>query len=162
MSTPGDIKKTQALPIPGDATCNESTRLITIAGPLQGTVFALPFGETVIGRLEEHPIYLPSPGVSKTHCSITCEDDGIFIQDKDSTNGTYVNNRQLSSGVRQQLSNSDTITVFDTTFILLAPPSGDEQEDIQIDFQSAAREAHGALVDGQDVVELRQLRQKRN
>lgn len=46
--------------------------------------------------------------VSKFHCTIYLKGDDVFIKDNNSTNGTYVNGKQITD---QQLADSDLITL---------------------------------------------------
>jgi serine/threonine protein kinase len=50
---------------------------------------------TVIGRASECDIILRSRGVSKRHCQILVEDDGVWVEDLDSANGTLVNGKRV-------------------------------------------------------------------
>lgn len=67
-----------------------------------------------IGRAPENQIILPDDGyVSAEHAKIFWE-NGWFIEDAGSSNGTYVNNELLSA--RRRLAPSDLITIGRTTF----------------------------------------------
>lgn len=68
-----------------------------------------------IGRGVENDIYIEDPEVSSEHCVIekiaSDADEGIFeyyIQDMESTNHTFVNDKQVS---RQRLNHNDVIRV---------------------------------------------------
>jgi HD-GYP domain-containing protein (c-di-GMP phosphodiesterase class II) len=52
--------------------------------------------ENSIGRHSGNLIQIPDPSVSKAHCHITMEGNTMcFIEDRSSTNGTFVNNRRI-------------------------------------------------------------------
>jgi len=50
---------------------------------------------TVIGRASESDIILRSGRVSKRHCQVLIEDDGVWVEDLDSANGTCVNGKRV-------------------------------------------------------------------
>lgn len=65
--------------------------------------------ETRIGRdPSQADITIPELIVSKLHCIMYFKDDGVFLKDNDSTNGTYVNGQEITE---QRLEKNDTITL---------------------------------------------------
>jgi len=65
--------------------------------------------ETRIGRDPSlADITIPELIVSKLHCIMYFTDDGVFLKDNDSTNGTYVNGQEITE---QKLEQNDTITL---------------------------------------------------
>ena len=48
-----------------------------------------------IGRDPENLLVIDHTAISRFHCRITCEEGEYFIQDLDSTNGTYLNGRRI-------------------------------------------------------------------
>jgi predicted component of type VI protein secretion system len=71
-------------------------RVVAHAHP-DGVASAIPLGESglMVGR-EIGGITLPHDTfVSGTHCRVVCNDGGVFIEDLDSSNGTYL---RLQSG----------------------------------------------------------------
>ncbi|GAB4457488.1 MAG: hypothetical protein OHK0029_17370 [Armatimonadaceae bacterium] len=88
------------------------TRLVVIAGPYTGSTFPARPG-AIIGRSAEVEIALPADGkVSREHAALVSAGDVIAIEDKGSTNGTYVNGQRIT---RQELISGDTIVVGTTT-----------------------------------------------
>lgn len=68
-----------------------------------------------IGRSSACNIQLHSPNVSSLHAEMILLDDGtIIIEDKNSTNGTYVGNHRIEPGVETQVMRGDKITFGDT------------------------------------------------
>jgi len=62
-----------------------------IGGPMDGTIFSLEESGK-IGRAEECKIHLPyDKFISRDHADIIFRDDGIFLKDNNSRNGTFVN-----------------------------------------------------------------------
>lgn len=47
-------------------------------------------GETLLGRLPEHPILQEDLYVSPTHARVTCDQGRVLIEDLDSANGTFL------------------------------------------------------------------------
>lgn len=70
--------------------------------------------EITIGRMKGNDIVLPKGNVSKKHSQILVRDGAIHIADLNSTNGTYVNGRKVTS--EQALTENDKIYIGD--FIL--------------------------------------------
>src|SRR4051812_16303075 len=50
-----------------------------------------------VGRSPSADIRFDEPGVSRIHCRVVRDDDGFFVEDLGSTNGTYVNGTQVGS-----------------------------------------------------------------
>lgn len=70
--------------------------------------FELEEGETIVGRRPGSGLHLKANAVSGTHAKITLsEQDGVFIEDLGSRNGTYINDQPLSG--REKLQHNDRI-----------------------------------------------------
>jgi diguanylate cyclase (GGDEF)-like protein len=69
--------------------------LVQIYGPNLGKRFVLDRDETTIGRGEGCEIVLELDNVSRRHCSVLTNRDGSILKDLGSTNGTYLNNREV-------------------------------------------------------------------
>jgi HD-GYP domain-containing protein (c-di-GMP phosphodiesterase class II) len=68
---------------------------ITIVSP-SGKQKVILGEQNTIGRLPGNRIQISDPSVSKIHCLITVEKNGMcFIEDRSSTNGTYVNHKRI-------------------------------------------------------------------
>jgi hypothetical protein len=67
-----------------------------------GEIFSCRGRATIIGRLPNHPISLRNlPGndaVSRTHANLLRRDDGYWLKDERSTNGTVVDGYMLKPG----------------------------------------------------------------
>ncbi len=57
-------------------------------------------GGVTIGRDASCEVVLPDPEVSRRHCEIEAEADGITLRDLGSTNGTFVGGRRLERAMR--------------------------------------------------------------
>lgn len=70
----------------------------------------------ILGKLETvSDVVLPSPAVSRVHAKIMKE-EGYFLYDLNSRNGTYLNNQMLNNNERCQLEDGDEITFGDLTY----------------------------------------------
>jgi pSer/pThr/pTyr-binding forkhead associated (FHA) protein len=66
-----------------------------------------PFGETPAIDLTDHQAY--SLGVSRRHASITLNQDGCWIRDLGSVNGTWINGKRLLAHIPYSLTLGDEI-----------------------------------------------------
>jgi signal transduction histidine kinase len=75
---------------------------------------------TSLGRTPANDVVLEHRGVSKEHARIVSQDDGYYLEDLNSSNGTYLNGEKIE---RSQLRNGDVIRIFDYTieFVEKAP-----------------------------------------
>jgi hypothetical protein len=82
-----------------------------LKGPKAGEKFELKNGENLVGRAPQCAICINTPGLSKEHAVITVNENGVFIRDLNSTNGTFINGIKIH---KQKLRLSDKVTLFDT------------------------------------------------
>ena len=87
--------------------------LIAIAGPLNGTTVPLDAPEVCIGRENSNQICVASASVSRRHCILRREAEGVVVRDLDSHNGTFVNGIPTR---QQQLQHGDLLTIGDCCF----------------------------------------------
>jgi pSer/pThr/pTyr-binding forkhead associated (FHA) protein len=76
-------------------------------GSLESQEIELSPDPITIGRASACNIRIADAGVSSKHAKIWCEDGQYFLMDLGSTNGTFVNDRDVD---REQLSDGDVIT----------------------------------------------------
>ncbi|WP_315080228.1 FHA domain-containing protein [uncultured Clostridium sp.] len=74
--------------------------------------------DLTIGRKEENSISLSDQHVSGNHARVFVRNTGLFIEDLNSTNGTYVNGNKIKG--KQKLSNKDEIRIGTSTFKVLS------------------------------------------
>ena len=84
-----------------------------------------------IGRMAENHIHLSNPAVSRMHAKIYMTGDKVFIEDKKSNNGTFVNGEKVE---KMEVGPADeikigpfTLRVFDPTRSAEPPPSPGEE-----------------------------------
>jgi hypothetical protein len=87
----------------------EKAVLAVTRGPLAGQVFDLsPASATSLGRSKTNDLVLDDVSVSSQHCRIRPEDAAFVLLDLKSTNGTFVNERRVTS---HKLAEGDVIRV---------------------------------------------------
>lgn len=82
-----------------------SLRILT--GSLENQEIELTPDPMVVGRASSCNIKIGDAGISSKHAKIWCEEGEYFLMDLGSTNGTFVNDKDVD---RQQLADGDTIT----------------------------------------------------
>src|SRR5437660_6014015 len=100
-----------------------------IKGPNEGASIQLEGDRFVLGRNPECAVVIPVTSVSREHAQIVRIGGKFFIEDKQSRNGTFVNNQQVST--RTALKNNDKIRICDfiATFLDQATVPDAEPED---------------------------------
>lgn len=75
----------------------------------EGKEFPLKKGMNTFGRKAENDVQIADPYVSGKHGVIEVADDGLFVTDIGSTNGTMLNDAKLSPNMRTSLTPDDVI-----------------------------------------------------
>lgn len=97
--------------------------LLVVGGELNGTIFNLLGGETIVGRNPDCSIPLDFHGISRKHFAIQVKEDKAFVADLGSANGTYLNNQKLEKTT--ELKRSDVIKIGSIAMKFL--PKGDPE-----------------------------------
>ena len=71
----------------------------------------------IIGRDKSCDIVLDDALVSRRHAKLIRDDEKYYIEDLNSTNGTYVNNNPLLQGLKKKLHSNDELRVGNTIII---------------------------------------------
>lgn len=71
-----------------------------------------------IGRKDSNSVILTDQHVSGNHAKIVVRNNGLFLEDLNSTNGTYLNGKKISS--RTKLNNKDEIRIGTAVFKILS------------------------------------------
>ena len=96
---------------------------LVVGGELNGTIFDLIDGDTVVGRSPECTIPLEFQGVSRKHFKITVKNYDCTVEDLKSSNGTFLNNTKIEGTL--PLSKGDTVKLGSITLKYL--PKGDTE-----------------------------------
>lgn len=79
----------------------------------RGSVFPVN-GTISIGRKDDNSISIDDPYISQVHAEVIVNDGRIFVNDLDSTNGTFVNGKSVNG--KQELYTGDKIEIGRITF----------------------------------------------
>src|SRR2546421_12737538 len=90
---------------------------LQVQKPDEGRQIPLEGDKFILGRNPDCAIVIPVTSVSREHAQILRVNGKYFIEDKQSRNGTFVNNQQISG--RVGLKNNDKIRIcdFQATFV---------------------------------------------
>lgn len=111
LSMPGEVNKTLAA-MSGKTSAMAASPTI---GEVKATLLiddqeqALRVGSYTFGRKTDNDIVVSDPYVSGRHGIVEVEEDGIFITDTGSTNGTVMNDAKLPANLKTQLQDSDEV-----------------------------------------------------
>jgi pSer/pThr/pTyr-binding forkhead associated (FHA) protein len=113
LSLPGQKSGnvTQAFASNKTAAISAPPRVEQPAARLTGSGHAFPLkpGTNTFGRRSENDVQITDPYVSGKHGIIEIGDDGIFLTDVGSTNGTLLNEAKLVPNMRTKISSEDVI-----------------------------------------------------
>ena len=84
-------------PFPGDELEPDQALLLVRRGPNAGSTFLLAEAETTVGRSDDRDVLLDDVTVSRAHAAFERRDDGWYVVDAGSLNGTYVNGEQVDA-----------------------------------------------------------------
>lgn len=115
-STEDNDDRTRVLPRRHRRLETDLGHLIVFEGAHQGKMFSFASDESpVIGTKEDCPIRLEwDPGSSRRHAQISWEDNVFWISDLASTNGTLVNQQEVS---KSALADGDKILIGETLLL---------------------------------------------
>lgn len=91
--------------------------ILFLSGALQGKLFCLEPGRTIIGRGDDTDILVQEQRISRHHFQILVEEGQAVVEDLGSTNGTFVNGEKVK---RKPLASGDKIQISSSTVIKFA------------------------------------------
>jgi|SRR5579871_2592594 len=83
--------------------------VVLTPGPTQGKAIPITLPQFIIGREAGCQLRPASILISKRHCALLRRDDKVFLRDFGSTNGTFVNDRQIKGEI--ELMDGDQLRV---------------------------------------------------
>ena len=84
-----------------------------LSGPKAGQEILLQKGLFVLGRELNCEISVPAPGISKKHAQITVKEEELVIEDLDSSNGTFLDGKQIKKEI---LKTGDRVALYNVIF----------------------------------------------
>jgi two-component system, cell cycle response regulator len=90
-----DIRK--ALSAAEEEAKQKPACLLVVGGELNGSIFNLHPGETIVGRNPDCTISLDFHGISRRHFILDVNETEATVTDLGSANGTYLNNQKLTT-----------------------------------------------------------------
>ena len=84
-------------------------RLMVLSEKFRGLVFELKQDSMSVGRNDQRDICIKDPSLSSYHCDFIHTEEGYFVCDRDSTNGTRLNNVPVEADMMMPLKNSDLL-----------------------------------------------------
>jgi pSer/pThr/pTyr-binding forkhead associated (FHA) protein len=88
----------------------------------EGKEFPLRKGTNSFGRKSDNDIQIADPYVSGKHGLVEIADDGLFVTDIGSTNGTMLNDAKLSPNMRTAITEEDVIRLGSMEFRIKLDP----------------------------------------
>ncbi|HEY2600138.1 MAG TPA: FHA domain-containing protein [Thermoleophilaceae bacterium] len=88
--------------------------VVAAMGHEPGAIFELGDGGATMGRSASSDIEVDDPFASSAHARIFARGDFMYIEDMGSTNGTFLNGRQLRRA--EQLKMADKVRIGDTEY----------------------------------------------
>ena len=105
---------------------NNIKELLVVAGPVVGSRFAVTESGIRLGRSSSCEISIPDPSLSRNQCLFELRQDGVYITDLASANGTDVNGDRLGTGSRL-LEIGDRVHAGDSELVLVAGGEGEAE-----------------------------------
>jgi len=100
--------------------------LVILTGAHEGKVIKLPrVGNFTIGRAETCDLVLDDDGISRTHARVSVGTSGVFVEDLDSRNGTFIGPQNIK---RQRLLGDEIIRVGSRTVFKFSLMDGVEED----------------------------------
>lgn len=86
--------------------------LVVVDGPDKWRDFRITKRKMTIGRARDCDIVIDDVRISAKHASLRLQEDGLYITDLDSSNGTFVNGQEA---MKTRLTDNDLVTVGDVS-----------------------------------------------
>lgn len=117
------ITRVQSMPLSSagafSLSLERQLHLLVFHGPRADVVTLVEGAPLVLGRGAEADLCFDHPGLSRRHARLEYIDDGLWVEDLGSTNGTLVNGARVS---RQRVASTDSL-VIGGLIVVQHPPS---------------------------------------
>jgi pSer/pThr/pTyr-binding forkhead associated (FHA) protein len=80
-----------------EAQNQSMAKLVVLSEGMTGQSYELKVDKTTVGRVDDNTFALPHASVSSHHCEILLRGNDVVIKDLNSTNGTFINNQQITT-----------------------------------------------------------------
>ena len=119
---------TQAL-APPSAPAQHPLYLVVIGGGIPGAMIRLSSGATRLGRAADNTLQLPDGSISRYHAFLGVDEEGqVRLTDLGSTNGTFINERQIPEHTPIRIDDGDRLQFgANVVFKFIRPDPCDEQ-----------------------------------
>ncbi len=100
-------------------------RLVVKSHAEPNQVIQLKLGLNKLGRAPGNDFQIEHPTISASHCEITLKNDGVYVRDCNSTNGTFVNGEPITHAKLEQgqtLNMGDVELLVESTDVKIAIP----------------------------------------
>jgi pSer/pThr/pTyr-binding forkhead associated (FHA) protein len=95
-----------------------------VSGATFGKTFAV-VGTMVIGRQNDSDIPVPAEEISRHHARLQVTADGVLVEDMNSANGTFINDKRIQNGL---LKPGEELRLDTVRFMLVAPGMDAKQQ----------------------------------
>jgi predicted component of type VI protein secretion system len=99
----------------------------------EGRVFDFDQNKVVVGRDPSSGLVIDDVSISRSHLVLTREKDGFFVEDKNSTNGTFLGGKQIKK--KTALKNGDQLVLGQnyTLRLEVIEPPAEAKESLDVD-----------------------------
>ena len=103
-------------------------QLVMHAGPTPGKTHLIDQPEIIIGRDLRSTIVINDVEVSRSHCRISTYENGVYIEDLNSTNGTFINGDRVTKSTA--ISDGDILKIGETVTMVMEKIAVEEEKTI--------------------------------
>jgi predicted component of type VI protein secretion system len=107
--------------------------------------FSMARDMTVIGRREDCDLRIPLGDVSRKHCRLIMNGEGLRVEDLGSSNGTYVNGERVQ---QTEMAPGDTLQIGPVVFVLQVDGLPADEDLQPVTIQTAAAAANAGTTGG--------------
>jgi len=130
--------------------------LKVVSGTHEGKVIPIKDEKFLIGRGESCQLRPKSESISRKHCAIVQKDGRLLLVDLKSRNGTFINEKQVSSDKAKILKNGDRLRCGQLEFEILLEVgiANSKQPEVQSVKEAAGRMTEQSTQDSRESVDI--------